>query len=84
MEPTCGMEGTMGHHISLSDEDEQKQVQTLTLCYSRETLSIVQNLDLTEAESIYSSNRSCLHDQGKIHIFCHIATPASQDLIKLE
>ena len=60
MEPTCGMEGTMGHHISLSDEDEQKQVQALTLCYSHETLSIDQNLDLTEAECIYSSNRSCL------------------------
>ena len=31
MEPTCGMEGTMGHHISLSDEDEQKQVQALNI-----------------------------------------------------
>ena len=41
-------------YISLSglaDEDAQKQVQALTLCFSREKLSIVQNLGLTEAES---------------------------------
>ena len=33
----------------LADEDAQKQVQALRLCFSRETLSIVQNLGLTEA-----------------------------------
>ena len=35
----------------LAGEDAQKQVQALTLCFSRETLSIVQNLGLTEEES---------------------------------
>ena len=34
----------------LAGEDTQKQVQALTLCFSRETLSIVQNLGLTEEE----------------------------------
>ena len=41
-------------YISLSGlagEDAQKQVQALTLCFSRETLSIVQNLGLTEEEN---------------------------------
>ena len=41
-------------YISLSglaDEDAQKQVQALTLCFSRETLSIVHNPGLTEVES---------------------------------
>ena len=41
-------------YISLSglaDEDAQKQVQALILCFSRETLSIVHNLGLTETES---------------------------------
>ena len=40
-------------YISLSGlagEDAQKQVQALMLCFSRETLSIVQNLGLTEEE----------------------------------
>ena len=41
-------------YISLSgldDEDQQKQVQALMLCFSRETLSIVQNLGLSETDS---------------------------------
>ena len=41
-------------HISLSglgDEDAQKQVQALTLYFSHEMLSIVQNLGLAEVES---------------------------------
>ena len=34
----------------LEREDAAKQVKALTLCFSRETLSIVQNLGLTEAQ----------------------------------
>lgn len=34
----------------LAGEDAQKQVQALTLCFSRDTLSIVQNLGLTEED----------------------------------
>ena len=34
----------------LNGEDEAKQVQALTLCFSRETLTIVQNLGLSEDE----------------------------------
>ena len=36
---------------SLTDEDQQKQVQALTLCFSHETLSIVQNLGLSKTDS---------------------------------
>ena len=35
----------------LADENAQKQVQALMLCFSRDTLSIVQNLGLTEEEN---------------------------------
>ena len=35
----------------LAGEDAQKQVQALMLCFSRETLSIVRNLGLTEEEN---------------------------------
>ena len=41
-------------YISLSglaDEDQQKQVQALMLCFSHVTLLIVQNLGLSETES---------------------------------
>ena len=38
-------------YCSLSDENAQKQVQALMLCFSRDTLSIVQNLGLTEEEN---------------------------------
>ena len=34
----------------LSTESEAKQVQALTLCFSRETVTIVDNLGLTEAQ----------------------------------
>ena len=34
----------------LAGESAAKQVQALTLCFSRDTLSIVQNLGLTEEE----------------------------------
>ena len=46
-----GMENTMGWLSGLANEDQQKQVQALTLCFSCETLSIVQNLGLSETES---------------------------------
>ena len=36
--------------LGLEREDAAKQVKALTLCFSRETLSIVQNLGLTEAQ----------------------------------
>ena len=34
----------------LAEQDAAKQVQALTLCFSRDTLSIVQNLGLTEEQ----------------------------------
>ena len=35
---------------SLEKEDTQKQVKALTLCFARETIAIVQNLGLNEAQ----------------------------------
>ena len=37
----------------LSKEVASKQVEALSLCFSRETLAIIQNLGLTEAEKKY-------------------------------
>ena len=39
-----------GSLSGLDKEDAQKQVKALTLCFSRETLAIVQNLGLTERQ----------------------------------
>ena len=43
----------------LAEENAQKQVQALTLCFSRDTLSIVQNLGLTKGEN--KSVESIIH-----------------------
>ena len=42
-EPYCSLSG-------LSGEDSTKQAKALMLCFSRETLAIVQNLGLTDAQ----------------------------------
>ena len=53
----------------LAEESAEKQVQALTLCFSRETLTIVQNFGLTDEEKKSVTAITCAI---KRHIDGHI------------
>jgi len=53
----------------LADQSDEKQVQALTLCFSRETLTIAQNLRLSEE---YKKKVSPIITALKRYVDCHV------------